>query len=274
LGRGLGALIQGVEKKEGNFIRCPIDEVVPNRLQPRRVFDGAKLQELVDSIKEKGIIEPIVVRNVDSGYELIVGERRLRAARMVGLKDVPAIIVEATDEESLEFAIIENIQREDLNAIEEAGAYRRLMESFSLSQEDVAKKVGKDRATVANYLRLLKLPNEVKGEIEKGAITMGHAKALLALDNHSQQREVCRKVVKKGLSVRETEYLVKRYKDTAKKVMPKVTHIAPLEAELRRIFGTKVSVKENLGKGRIEIEFYSSEELERMLELLRSIAKG
>ncbi|MEE8185429.1 MAG: ParB/RepB/Spo0J family partition protein [Thermodesulfobacteriota bacterium] len=273
LGRGLGALIQGVEKKEGNYIQCPIDEIVPNRLQPRRVFNKARLQELVNSIIEKGIIEPLVVRNVDSGYELIAGERRWRAAKVAGLKKVPAIIVEATNEESLEFAIIENIQREDLNAIEEAWAYRRLMESFSLSQEDVAKKVGKDRATVANYLRLLKLPDEVKDEIIKGTITMGHARAILAFDNHSQQREVCRKVIKKGLSVRETEYLVKKTNDTIKNVKPKVAHIAPLEVELREIFGTKVSVKEKRGKGKVEIEFYSIEELERVLELLRLISK-
>ncbi|MFQ5586684.1 MAG: ParB/RepB/Spo0J family partition protein [Thermodesulfobacteriota bacterium] len=271
LGRGLSALIQGPEKQEGGYLRCPVDEIVPNRFQPRRAFNEAKMQELVDSIKENDVIEPLVVRKIEGGHELIAGERRWRAAKLAGLRDVPVVVLDVTDEESLEFAIIENIQREDLNAIEEAEAYRRLMDGFSLSQEGVAKKVGKERATVANYLRLLKLPSEVKEEIVKGTVSMGHARALLSLDNHAKQREVCKRVVQKGLSVRETEQLVKRYGRERRAAVPKATHLAPLEAELRRLFGTKIVVKERRGRGRVEIEFYSPEELDRVLELLRSI---
>ena len=271
LGRGLSALIQSPPKKEGGYLRCPVDEIVPNRFQPRRAFDDAKLQELVDSIKENDIIEPLVARRGDGGYELIAGERRWRAAKLAGLRDVPVVVLDVTDEESLEFAIIENIQRENLNAIEEAEAYHRLMETFSLSQEGVAKKVGKERATVANYLRLLKLPSEVKDEIVNGTVSMGHARAILSLDNHAKQRDICRRVVQKGLSVRETEHLVKRYGQERRAAAPKATHLAPLEAELRRLFGTKIVVKEKRGRGKVEIEFYSAEELDRILELLRSI---
>ena len=271
LGRGLSALIQSPEKQEGGYLRCPVDEIVPNRFQPRRSFDDAKLQELVDSIKENDIIEPLVARRGDGGYELIAGERRWRAAKLAGLKDVPVVVLDVTDEESLEFAIIENIQRENLNAIEEAEAYHRLMETFSLSQEGVAKKVGKERATVANYLRLLKLPSEVKEEIVNGTVSMGHARAILSLDNHAKQRDICRRVVRKGLSVRATEHLVKGYGQERRVATPKATHLAPLEAELRRLFGTKVVVKEKRGRGKVEIEFYSAEELDRIIELLRSI---
>ena len=202
---------RALKSRKGGYLRCPVDEIVPNRFQPRRAFDDAKLQELVDSIKENDIIEPLVARRGDGGYELIAGERRWRAAKLAGLKDVPVVVLDVTDEESLEFAIIENIQRENLNAIEEAEAYHRLMETFSLSQEGVAKKVGKERATVANYLRLLKLPSEVKEEIVNGTVSMGHARAILSLDNHAKQRDICRRVVRKGLSVRETEHLVKGY---------------------------------------------------------------
>ncbi len=271
LGRGLSALIQSPEKQEGGYLRCPVDEIVPNRFQPRRSFDDAKLQELVDSIKENDIIEPLVARRGDGGYELIAGERRWRAAKLAGLKDVPVVVLDVTDEESLEFAIIENIQRENLNAIEEAEAYHRLMETFSLSQEGVAKKVGKERATVANYLRLLKLPFEVKEEIVNGTVSMGHARAILSLDNHAKQRDICRRVVRQGLSVRATEHLVKGYGQERRVATPKATHLAPLEAELRRLFGTKVVVKEKRGRGKVEIEFYSAEELDRIIELLRSI---
>ena len=271
LGRGLSALIQAPEKKESGSYRCPVDEIVPNRFQPRRTFDEVKLKELVDSIKENDIIEPLVTRKTDDGHELIAGERRWRAAKLAGLKDVPIVVLDVTDEESLELAIIENIQREDLNAIEEAEAYQRLLESFSLSQEGVAKKVGKERATVANYLRLLKLPAEVKDEIVKGSVSMGHARALLSLDNQAKQREACRRVVQKGLSVRETEKLVKGYGQERRKVRSDKSNLAPVEAELRKLFGTKITVKENKGKGRVEIEFYSPDELERVLELLRSI---
>ncbi|MBI5238458.1 MAG: ParB/RepB/Spo0J family partition protein, partial [Deltaproteobacteria bacterium] len=195
------------------------------------------------------------------------------AAKLAGLKEVPAVVIDATDEESLEFAIIENIQREDLNAIEEAEAYKTLVENFGLSQDGVAKRVGKERATVANYMRLLKLPPEVKSELAKGAISMGHARALLSLESHGLQTELCRKIIVKGLSVREAERLVnqgaRKISGSGKEAAPPV---AALEAELRGIFGTKVSVKERNGRGSVEIMYYSIEERERIIELLKTIS--
>ncbi|MBI5492314.1 MAG: ParB/RepB/Spo0J family partition protein [Deltaproteobacteria bacterium] len=277
LGRGLGALIGDAEKiaerpKEKYFL-CPVMDVSPNKTQPRKRFDEAALKELSDSIKEKGVIEPLIVRRTSNGLELIAGERRWRASRMAGLTEVPVVITDATDEEALEFAIIENIQREDLNAIEEAEAYKSLM-GFGLSQDEVAKRVGKERATVANYLRLLKLPPEIRDELIKGSITMGHARALLSLDTHGAQNELCRMIVTKGLSVREAEELAGRDPGAEKRKNKKSASASnPLEAELRDIFGTKISVKDRKGKGRIEISYFSSDERERIVELLRSIAK-
>lgn len=271
LGKGLGALIQNIEKTGDNYIICPIDEITPSKVQPRKDFNEEQLRELADSIREKGIIEPLIVRRSENGYELIAGERRWRAARLAGLKEVPVVVRDATEEESLELAIIENIQRADLNPIEEALAYKSLMERFSLSQDDTAKKVGKERVTVANYLRLLKLAPEVKDELQKGEISMGHAKVLLSLDSHANQRELCRKIIQKGLSVRETEEAVKKGGSKDKIHHKKAVHHKPVEDELRAIFGTKVLVKENKGKGRFEIEFYSYEELERILEMFRNV---
>ncbi len=275
LGRGLGALIQNIEKTEDNYISCPVEDITPSSVQPRKDFNERHLQELAESIKEKGIIEPPVVRRTGSGYELISGERRWRAAKLAGLKEIPVIVREATDEESLEIAIIENIQRADLNAIEEAEAYKNLMDRFGLSQDNVAKKVGKERATVANYLRILKLPPEIKDELKKGTISIGHAKALLSLDSHAAQREVCRRIVQKGLSVRETEEFAKYHAKGGKQGTgsdtKKTAYLKSVEDELRNIFGTKVLVKDKKGKGRVEIEFYSYEEMERILNMFRNI---
>lgn len=280
LGRGLGALIgeASVERSAApsatreKFFYCPVEEINPNPTQPRKFFEETALTELSDSIKEKGVIEPLIVRRAAGGYELIAGERRWRASRMAGLKEVPVVVVEASDEESLELAIIENIQRRDLNAIEEADSYRSLM-GFGLSQDEVAKKVGKDRATVANYIRLLKLPHEVREEIVKGSISMGHARALLSIEGHSQQAELCRQIITKGLSVREAEALASGQKKE-KAVKPRASDSvkSPIEDELRTIFGTKVALKERKGKGSIEISYYSPDERERLLELLRAIS--
>jgi len=269
LGKGLGALIQGIERGEGNYIHLPIEDIGPSRFQPRRRFDDEKIRELADSIKENGIIEPLLVRRRGGDYELIAGERRLRAARLAGLKDVPVLVMDLSDEGAQEVALVENIQREELNPLEEAEAFKALMDGFGLSQEEIARKVGKDRATVANFLRVLKLPPDIKEELVKGSITMGHAKAILSLEGNALQREVAKRVVKKGLSVRETERLIERYKKDKKTTRGKASRVGPLEDELRRIFGTKVSIKEKNGKGRIEIEFYSLEELDRLLEVMR-----
>ncbi|VAV82373.1 Chromosome (plasmid) partitioning protein ParB [hydrothermal vent metagenome] len=285
LGRGLSALMgepalpsRGVEAEDrgtGYMLR-PIGSIIPNKQQPRRTFRAEALAELTDSIREKGIIEPLVVRSVGSSFELIAGERRWRAAKNVGLSEVPVVVMDVTEAESLELAIIENIQREDLNPMEEAEAYQRLVDT-GLSQELVAKKVSKERATVANYLRLLKLPPEVKVELVTGKISMGHARAILSLEGPSAQRELCKKVIAKGLSVREAERLARtKKKPPVEKTMVSgsSTQLGAIEDELRRRFGTKVRVKDKGGKGSIELEFYSSEERERLLDLLRGTAYG
>lgn len=279
LGRGLGALIGDVERSaevlssRDKYFLCPILDITPNKTQPRKRFDDAALKELSDSIREKGVIEPLIVRKDSGGFELIAGERRWRASRMAGLTHVPVVAIDATDAESLELAIIENIQREDLNAVEEAEAYRNLMTTFNLSQEEVAKRVGKERATVANYLRLLKLQPEVKEELIKGAITMGHARALLSIEGHSAQTELLRAIITRGLSVRETESLANRgvVIEKASRGAAKGSAHSPLEDELRAIFGTKVALKDRKGKGKIEINYFSADERERILEMLRSI---
>lgn len=271
LGKGLAALIQGFEGREGNYIHLPIEDIGPSRFQPRKRFGEEKIRELADSIKENGIIEPLLVRRRGPGYELIAGERRLRAARLAGLKEIPVLVMDVSDEGAQELALVENIQREELNPLEEAEAFKSLADGFGLSQEEIARKVGKDRATVANFLRILKLPSDIKEELVKGSITMGHAKAILSLERDALQREVARRVVKRGLSVRETERLIERYKKGKKVARDRPSGVGPLEGELRGIFGTKVSIKERNGKGRIEIEFYSMEELDRLLEMVRSI---
>jgi ParB family chromosome partitioning protein len=285
LGRGLSALIKenvdvgapAETRGSSRYFLCKIVDIAPNRFQPRKSFDDLALSELTASIKEKGIIEPLVVKHGIEGYELIAGERRLRAAKLAGLVEVPVVVIDVSDEESLEIAIVENIQREDLNAIDEAKAYHTLM-GFGISQVAVAKKVGKPRATVANYLRLLKLPMVVKKEISSGTITMGHAKALLSLSSHAAQREILRKVLSGDLSVRVTEALVKKVLagesvSTEKKrdAIKKGDEFKAVEERLRGIFSTKVLFREKNKKGRIEFEYYSIEERERLIELFTSL---
>lgn len=285
LGRGLGALINSGERAAPapaaplpdavpgrKYMLCAVGDISPNATQPRKSFDEAALRELSDSIREKGVIEPLIVRRSSGGLELIAGERRWRASKMAGLASVPVVVIDATDEQSLELAIIENIQREDLNAIEEAEAYRGLADKFNLSQEEVAKKVGKERATVANYMRLLKLPHEVRDELVKGTISMGHARAILSVEGHSAQTELCRRVITKGLSVREAEALARKgpgsaHKSTGAAPAPEYPEI---ERELREIFGTRISLKDKRGKGKVEISYFSADERERILDLLRS----
>lgn len=274
LGKGLGALIEVQEKASGSYIMLPINEISANRFQPRKVFEESTLKELSNSIKEKGILEPLLVRKSKHGYELIAGERRLRAAKLAELKEVPVLLRDVSDEDAQELAIIENIQREGLNPIEQAEGFRSLVERFSLSQEEVAKKVGKERATVANLLRLLKLPLDIRSEIEKGSITMGHAKVILSLEHESLQRVICRRILHKGLSVRETENLASKLKlsvSPRKSTSPSVSAMKYIEKELQNIFTTKVSIKENNGKGQIEIGFHNLEEFERLIDMIRNI---
>jgi len=282
LGKGLGALIPDIEKEDRkNLFSCGIEEITPSRYQPRKGFDEGKLTELANSIKEKGIIEPLIVRKTDGGYELIVGERRWRAAQRAGLKEVPVIVRDVTTAEAMELALIENLQREDLNPLEEAVAYKRLMEEFHYTQEELAKRIGKDRTTVANAVRLLKLPQEVKTHIADESISSGHARTLLGLNSPEEQKMACAKVIKRGLSVRETERLVKRLNVQGSKrdmgVKPATEedlHLGFLEETLRKLLGTKVRIPKRGRKGKIEIEFYSKEDLERIVEIIMGPTRG
>ena len=265
-----------IEKEDRkNFFSCGIEEITPSRYQPRKGFDEEKLTELANSIKEKGIIEPLIVRKTDGGYELIVGERRWRAAQRAGIKEVPVIVRDVTTAEAMELALIENLQREDLNPLEDAEAYKRLMEEFHYTQEDLAKRIGKDRATVANAVRLLKLPQEIKDYLADESISSGHARTLLGLNSPEEQKAACAKVIKRSFSVRETERLVKRLNAQRSKrdmdVKPaseEKLHLGFLEETLKKFLGTQVRIPKKGRKGKIEIEFYSEEDLERIIEII------
>jgi ParB family transcriptional regulator, chromosome partitioning protein len=276
LGRGLGALLPEFGQGEPKaLLYCGIEEITPNRSQPRKHFDESKLQELAESIKEKGILEPLIVRRTDQGYELIVGERRWRAAQKAGLKEVPVVVKEVEGREVLEISLIENLQREDLNPIEAAEAFKHLIEEFNISQEDLSKRVGKDRTTITNTLRLLKLPIEVRNQLLQNRITSGHARAILSLESKEKQKELCALIIKKGLSVREAEALVKRWSEKPKKTTPPAkrngdveSQLISLQDSLRRHLGTKVQITPKGKKGKIEIEYYSHEDLERIVEAI------
>ncbi len=266
LGRGLGALIpdsrQAVQEIE-------VGRIKPNPDQPRKSFDRTSLEELAASIREKGVLQPVMVRRGgEDEYYLIAGERRWRAAAIAGLEKIPVIIKESGPGESLELALIENIQRDDLNPMETAEAFQRLIEEFGYTQEELSRRVGKDRATVANYLRLLKLPVEIKGLVRDERLSMGHAKAIVSLPTRRLQVDAARAVVKKGLSVRETEALCRRLTAPEKGKRAKDPDIVELEERLKRSLGTKVRIRHRGKGGRIEIEYYSLEELDRLLETL------
>ncbi|MCX5906140.1 MAG: ParB/RepB/Spo0J family partition protein, partial [Deltaproteobacteria bacterium] len=241
-----------------------------NPHQPRKTFADPQLQELVESIREKGILQPLMVRRKAGGFELIAGERRWRAAQKAGVKEVPIIIKDISDSELLELSLIENIQREDLNPVEEGEAYKGLMEQFHLTQEEISKKVGKDRSTITNTLRLLKLPPEIRQSLIEGTVTMGHARAFLSLEGPDKQKLAFKKVLAEGLSVRQTESLVKRLREKKASPAPKSkTDWDPLIEELQRILGTKVRIIGQGKRGKIEIEFYSPEELDRIIDRLK-----
>jgi ParB family chromosome partitioning protein len=260
------------ETGRGDLMLCDIHEIHPSPWQPRRLLADDGIDELALSIREKGILQPLVVRKTGEGYELIVGERRWRAAQRAGLVKVPILVKEATDQEVIELALIENLQREDLNPLEEAEAYQRLIAEFAYTQEVLAQRIGKDRSSVANTLRLLKLPTEAKDALERNAISMGHARALLALRNEGEQVSFCRKIVQKGLSVRETEAGIRKILETTTSPPPResvMPEIESLREELRHILKTQVRIKVRGERGAIEIEFYSLDDLERILELIR-----
>jgi len=270
LGKGLGALLPD---RAEEVINIDIDRIIPGDRQPRKVFKDTSLNELAISIRERGILQPIIVsRTGDGTFRIIAGERRWRAASIAGLTKVPAIIKDAASADSLEIALIENIQREDLTPIEMAEAFHRLMNDFALTQEELSAKVGKERATVANYLRLLKLPDEIKGFINAGSLSMGHARALLSIEGKARQIEAARSIIHKGLSVRESEALAKRLsrqgRERPQSRSQKDPQIAALEDRLIRSLGTKVSIHHRGKRGKIEIEYYSLDELDRLLEVL------
>jgi ParB family chromosome partitioning protein len=266
----MAALLPVVEEEGKSYFSCPIEEIRPNRDQPRKRFSAEKLEELAASIREKGIIQPLVVRKMSEHYELVAGERRWRAAQKAGLLAVPVVIQDISDDTALEIALIENIQREDLNAIEQAEAFHALIEKFHLSQEEMAKRVGKDRSTVANSLRLLKLPSDIKNDILEDRLTMGHARALLALETHELMEQAREEVLRRNLSVRETENLVKRMK-TKRSPRPKsppgpeITAVVDL---LKRRFMTKVAIRPSGKGGKIEISYSTSDELTRLIDIL------
>ena len=275
LGRGLSALIPdtpapAAPAQAERTLDVDSDLLRPNKFQPRTQMDDERIDDLARSIRANGIIQPIIVRRVDGGYEIVAGERRWRASQRAGLLRVPVVVRHIPDERLLALALIENIQREDLNPIEEAHAYRRLADEYQLTQEQIADAVGKDRSSIANYLRLLKLPQEVRAQVGSGALSMGHARALLGLPDEASQLRVSRDVLSKGLSVRETETLVKKGTEPAPIKTPaeKDVHTRAAEERLRFALGTRVRIERKRKGGKIEIDFGSEEELQRIFEAL------
>ncbi len=283
LGRGLGALIPdgsegAAETDDGGLrvIQVHISEIAPNPYQPRTEFDPAHIEELKLSILEKGILQPVTVRRLGGGYQLIAGERRLRAAREAGLESVPAIAMEVSSpEEMMELSLIENIQREDLNPIEEAKAYRMLVDQCHLTQEEVSRRVGKERSTVANILRLLRLAPEIQDHLVKRDLSMGHARALLAFDDEETQLRLCARILKEGLTVRKVEGLVRAAQsEPPPGRSPAVAHdvlTVALEEKLQKALGTSVKIVKKGEKGKLEIAFYSNEDLERLIDLMTAL---
>jgi ParB family chromosome partitioning protein len=272
LGKGLSALIPVSETVPTEL---PIDVISPNPLQPRQKIAPAELEELAASIREHGLIQPLIVSQIadaeDQRYQLIAGERRLEAAKLAGLARAPVVIREATPQEMLELALVENIQRADLNPLEQATAYRHLMDDFGLTQEQVAERVGKSRVTVANSVRLLRLPDEIKSSLTQGQITEGHARAILALDQPEEQRRIWEEVLKRGLNVRQTEEAVRRLAAGPKPKRPDTSsspETKALEDRFREAIGTKVQLFRSKRGGRLVIHFYSEEELQALYELI------
>ena len=275
LGKGMAALLPVVAVAEDkNYFLCPIEQIRPNRNQPRKQFAPEKLDELAASIREKGIIQPLVVTRKDGCYEIIAGERRWRASQKAGLRELPVVIREASEDAVMELALIENIQREDLNAIEEAQAYKSLVEHFGISQDEVAKRVGKNRTTVTNALRLLKLPAEIQKDVVEERLSMGHARALLGLESEEFLQKARHEILQRQLSVRATEDLVKRLKRGAHGVAKPARQpdllMVSLEEQLQKQFQTRIAIRRNgSGKGALEIHFNSADELTRIVDLLQ-----
>jgi ParB family chromosome partitioning protein len=279
LGRGLDALFHSNPPEEAaapaGVIQVPTDRIRPNPYQPRGEMDTERLQELVASIRVHGILQPLVVRSDEDGYELVAGERRFRAAQAAGLSEVPVVVRDCTNREMLELALIENLQREDINPIDAAIAFRRLVDEFGLTQEDIAAQVGRSRPAVANTLRLLNLPSSIQQRVASGELSEGHARALLGLESAPEAQEaLAAKILAEHLSVRDTERLVRsiterhRPSETPDKTPKRDPHITRIEEHLQRYFGTRVSIARSGEKGSIRIDFYDQEQFERILELL------
>lgn len=289
LGRGLDALFDNseidmtelspasqeqVQEKGITFI--DINDIKPNEKQPRRNFDEEKLEELAGSIREHGLIQPVILRKASQGYEIVAGERRWRACRKAGYKEIPSIIKELTDEENMLLAIIENMQREDLDPIEEAEGLNQMITAFNMTQEEISRSVGKSRPYITNALRLLKLPEEVRNLLSEGKLSTGHARAIAGISDAEKQIEIAHYTIEHGLSVREIEKLIKegglQKKKAPRKKAEKSADVKQVEEDLKQIMGTKVNLSQKGKKGRIEIEYYSREELERLIELLKTLS--
>jgi len=278
LGKGLGALIpeapvdsSGHKKEEIIYVHA--EQVKANPFQPREDFNQQNIDELAQSIKEKGVIQPLLVRRKGDNFELIAGERRLRAAKSMGLKEIPVIVRDVSDQDSLELALIENIQREELNPIEEAHAYQHLMDKFQVTQEKISEVLGKSRVSITNTLRLLKLPHEIQGEMKKGRISFAHGRALLEIEDSNYQRKIAQEIITKGLSVRELESLIKSARPkSAKRSISQGQReplVAILEEQLQHALATKVRVSKRKKRGHITIEFYSPEDLQRIVNVIK-----
>lgn len=272
LGRGLGALLSPVAPEGEHFQEILVEAILPNPNQPRKSFDSNNLEELAASMRQSGVLQPVVVRPHGAGYQLIVGERRWRAAKLAGLRTIPAVVREATDAECLELALIENLLREDLNPMEEAEAYQRLLAEFQWTQEELARRVGKDRSSIANCLRLLKLPQSIQDDLRAGRLTMGHARALLALDSPAEQLKLREQILAQAWSVRTTEEGVRRSR-LPRRLPRRSAELQALEDSLRRALATRVRIVGNEQRGRIELAYASREELERLVELISGRAR-
>lgn len=271
LGKGLGALIPGADEARTGPDEIDLDEIVANPFQPRKHFTDAALEELAATIRAHGVLTPVVVRRADFGYQLIAGERRVRAARLAGLKKIPAVVREASDGQALEMALVENLQREDLNPLEAAEAYQRLTAEFGLTQEALAERVGRDRSSVANALRLLRLPRRIREDLAEGTLSEGHARALLGLEAPADQLKIRDQVLRRGLTVRATEALVRRMRGPAparKRAQGTDANLADLEDRLRAAFATKVRIQRSGTSGTIELSFFSTDDLTRLVDLM------
>lgn len=279
LGKGLGALIAAETGENSGVMELRINDIEPNLDQPRKVFDDEKLLQLCESIKQHGVVQPIIVKKEKDTYRIVAGERRWRAARMAGLETIPAVIKDLTDRQLMEVALIENLQREDLNPIEEAEAYEKLIKEYNMTQEEISETIGKSRSAIANTVRLLSLSQKVKNYIIEGKLTSGHARTLVTIEDEDLQGKIADEIINKALNVRETEKLLKKYNENKKKKPKRKdpednAEFIKIEEKLKAVFGTQVHLVSGNKKGKIVIEYYSPDDLERILELVDSINKN